>query len=68
MPSAAGHLTFFPAGPPPQNVSTINFSAGQVRANNAILVLSDDGQLGVLPFVVGDGQVHLIVDVNGYFD
>lgn len=50
--------------------STINFSAGQTRANNAILPLASDGSGGLAAsaFVLGGGSVHLIVDVGGYFE
>jgi hypothetical protein len=50
------------------NTSVINFGAGQVRSNNAILKLAADGSGGiaVLPGMSG-GTVHLIVDVTGYF-
>jgi ABC-type cobalamin transport system ATPase subunit len=52
---------------PPTRV--INFSAGQTRANNAILTVATDGS-GTVTFLAslaGGGTVHLIVDVNGYF-
>ena len=65
-PTAQGHLTFNPAGTPPPLVSTINYRAGQTRANNAILLLGAAGD-----FVVSCGQasgtVDFILDVNGYF-
>jgi endonuclease I len=66
-PTAGGHLSIFPGGQTPSQTSSINFSASQIRANNAILPLSAGGVLAVLP-VLGFGQVHLILDVNGYFD
>jgi hypothetical protein len=65
QPTAPGHLILFPGGTPP-GVSTINFRAGQTRANNAIVPLSASGTLSV-----ADGQTtgttHFILDVNGYF-
>jgi len=50
-------------------VSTINFSAGQTRANNAIATLAADGSGYLIAFAVvaGGGSVDLILDVNGYF-
>jgi hypothetical protein len=66
-PTTNGHLTFYSGGPAPPQTSTINFGPGQTRANNAILPLSPDGELTVLP-LLGAGQVHLIIDVSGYFD
>ena len=63
--SAAGFLRFYPDDEPAPAASTINFASGAVRANNAILPLSAAGG-----FVVQNGApagVHLVVDVNGYF-
>jgi hypothetical protein len=46
----------------------MNWNAGQTRANNAVLALSFDGrgQLTTLA-EMPSGQVHVIFDVNGYF-
>lgn len=43
--------------------------AGQVRANNAVARLATDGSgtLGILASQ-GSGRVHVILDVNGYFE
>jgi hypothetical protein len=65
QPTAPGHLTLFPGGTPP-DVSTINFRAGQTRANNAIAPLSATGTLSVLDGQ-SSGTTHFILDVNGYF-
>jgi hypothetical protein len=67
LATSVGNLKFFPgdlAAPP---TSTINFAAGIIRANDAILSIAGDGALAVLPFVAGGGQVHLVLDVSGYF-
>jgi len=63
--TAAGHLTFYPGDASPSLTSTINFPAGVVRANNAILPLSAAGELGVSNGAAG--AVDLVIDVNGYF-
>ena len=65
-PSSPGHLTFYPSdsGLPP--TSTINYSAGQVRANNAIVMLGSDGGF-VVYCEQYSGKVDLVVDVAGYF-
>lgn len=65
-----GHLTFYPAGQQRPDVSTINFTGPQARANNAIVVLSSQTKaFAVSPsFVDPFGFVHLVVDVNGYFE
>jgi len=66
QPTAPGHLRFYAGGDPVPSVSTINYSIGQTRANNAVLSLGPNGD-----FVVRCGQsaggVQLIVDVVGYF-
>ena len=65
-PSAGGHLTLFPAGEPEPATSSISFGSGQTRANNAVLKLSGAGAVDVRAATAG--AVHLIVDVNGYFE
>jgi hypothetical protein len=66
--TGAGNLTLFPGDLAPTTTNTISFAASLTRANNAILKLSGNGVLGVQTFVAGAGQVHLVVDVGGYFD
>jgi len=70
QPSGGGHLTLYPANLPLPGTSTLNYGAGQTRANNAIVPLASDGSGGLraVAVVVGAGSVHLIVDVNGYFE
>jgi hypothetical protein len=68
-PTGAGHVVLFPGGLPVPSTSTINFTAGQVRANNAILPLGGViGSMGAWATVADGGQVHLIFDVSGYFE
>jgi 5-hydroxyisourate hydrolase-like protein (transthyretin family) len=64
--SASGHLRLFPADRARPTVSTVNYGAGQTRANNAIIALSPSGGMTIY---VGQpsGTVHVIVDVTGYF-
>ncbi len=65
--TAQGNLVVYPAGIPVPSTSNANFSAGQVRANNAHLALAG-GQVDARALVVGGGTVHLILDVNGYYE
>jgi hypothetical protein len=60
--TAAGFLTAYPTGTNPAT-STLNFNAGQVRANNFQLGLSGNGQLTI----AATTSVDAIVDLVGYF-
>jgi uncharacterized protein (DUF1800 family) len=64
--TSAGHLTVYPGGPVPQT-STINYRAGQTRANNTIVSLGPGALLGVYSGQA-TGTVHFVLDLNGYFD
>jgi hypothetical protein len=66
-PTTGGHLRLYPAGTALPNVSTINYSAGQTRANNAILSLNTSGEFTVR-CAQPSGTTHFILDVTGYFE
>ena len=65
---AAGHLTLFRGDAPSSTVgSNVYFTRGLTRANNAIVLLATDGS-GTINVKNGSaGAVHLVLDVNGYF-
>ena len=65
--TAPGYLTIYPADETQPLTSNINFKVGPSRANNAILDLSSDGTGSVNVFNGSGGTVHVILDVNGYF-
>jgi Carboxypeptidase regulatory-like domain len=65
--TGSGHLTIYPADKTQPLVSNINFNAGQTRANNAVLGLSSDGTGRVNVANGSGGTVHIVIDVNGYF-
>jgi hypothetical protein len=65
-PTADGLLILAPAGPPFPGTSTINFRSGVTRANSSLMALGEGGALKVLA-AMPSGQVHFILDVNGYF-
>ena len=65
-PDAAGHLTLYPAGVPVPLASTINYRAGQTRANNAIIPLGAGNAIAVFSGQPA-GSTHLIIDVVGFF-
>jgi hypothetical protein len=67
-PTAPGNLRLFPADVTVPLVSSINFSAGQTRANNAIVPASADGSVAIKVRNDSVGTVQLVLDVNGYFE
>jgi Tol biopolymer transport system component len=69
-PAGQGNLALYPSDAAPSGTSSINFRPGVNRANNAIVRLSLDGSgtLAILPFVAGDGTVHVILDAAGWFE
>ena len=67
QPTAQGNVRVYPAGTLFPLVSTVNYGAGQTRANNAIASLSAFGEVAVR-CSQASGTVHVIVDVNGYFE
>jgi parallel beta-helix repeat protein len=64
---AAGMLVLFAGNDPIPGTSTISFSSGRTRANNALLRLATDGTGSFSVQNGAAGPVPLIVDVNGYF-
>jgi hypothetical protein len=63
--TAAGDLAVFAAGVS-AGLPLIEYRAGQTRANNAVVHLSESGALSVSCGQPA-GTVHVIVDVTGYF-
>jgi hypothetical protein len=66
--TAAGNIRLFPAGQAVPTVSSINYVAGQTRANNAVVSLDASGQLAAFVGQTAGTTVHLIIDVSGYFE
>jgi hypothetical protein len=67
VPAASGYLLVFAGDQPAPGTSTVNFSAGQVRANNAIVGLASNGAGTIAVQNAGPGRVDVLVDVNGYW-
>lgn len=66
--TSSGDLRIYPAGGALPTSSTINWSTGQTRANNAIFELGNpSGALSVW-CVMFAGSTHAILDVVGYFE
>lgn len=65
-PTAGSWLTLWPSGQTRPNISTINFEASDASlANGAIVGLSTNAQ--DLSVYNDFGNVHVILDVTGYF-
>jgi hypothetical protein len=66
-PGAGGNLRFFPGDGTAPDASALNFDAGRTRGNNAVVMLasSGSGALGVRNSCTAN--VHVVIDVNGYF-
>ncbi|HEY6066448.1 MAG TPA: hypothetical protein VIY96_09845, partial [Thermoanaerobaculia bacterium] len=65
-PTALGFLTLFPQGSPIPLASTVNYRAGQIRGNNAIVPVGTGGGISVFSGQ-GSGTTDVIIDVNGFF-
>ena len=65
--TASGNLLLYRGATDPTPTSTVNFAAGVNRANNAIVEIGQGGINARASLAGGSGQVHVIVDVNGYF-
>ena len=65
-----GDLRLYPAGGGIPGSSTINFAAGRVRANNAVIPLGTGGSIAVrCDMPPGSaGRTDLVLDVTGYFE
>jgi hypothetical protein len=66
QPTGPGNVRLFPAGGAVPTASTINYAAGENRANNALVGLSVAGE--VTARCQPSGSTHVILDVNGYFE
>ena len=67
QPTAAGNLRLYAAGTTAPSASSLNYSAGQTRANNAVIGLGASGQIAIR-CTQASGTVHAILDVTGYFE
>lgn len=66
-PPAGGSLTFFPGDAGPTVSTILSFRPGVTRANNAVLMLAGSGTETVGVANTASAAVHLVIDVNGYF-
>jgi uncharacterized protein (DUF1800 family) len=64
--TSAGNVSLLPLGIPAPT-SIVNFSRLQTRANNAVIPLGPTGAVEMRAATHVAGEVHVIVDVFGYF-
>jgi hypothetical protein len=64
--TAAGSIRLAPGGAPPTGTASVNFRAGQTRANNVTIGLGASGD--VLADGLPSGTAHVILDVVGWFE
>jgi hypothetical protein len=64
--AAGGYVTLSPTADATPTTSTLNFPAGDVRANGAIVPLASDGTLSGV-YAGGSGSIDLLIDVTGYY-
>jgi hypothetical protein len=65
--TGAGNLRVYPGGTPVAPASTLNYAAGQTRANSATVSLGPAGDVSVY-CGQATGTTGFILDVNGYFE
>ena len=63
---SSGELVVFPADATRPDTSTLSFTTGRTRANNAIVFFASTGEAFSI-FDDSTGTVDLVLDVNGYF-
>jgi hypothetical protein len=63
-PAGAGWAAAFPSGTPMPNASNLNFAAGIVRANLAVVKVGDGGRISLH---VAETSADMIVDIMGSF-
>jgi hypothetical protein len=68
QPGETGFLSFFAGNAAVPATSTLNYSAGEIRANNAVIALATSGTGALALFNAAPTQpVHVLIDVSGYF-
>lgn len=70
-PTGNGRIILYPGGTAVPATSVLNFAAGVNRSNNAHVVLAPSGAgtiEALAVFGAGAGQIHLTVDVSGYYE
>ncbi len=66
--TSAGYVSLGPVSTSNPSSSTLNFPAGDNRANNVTLALASDGSLAAVFKGAAGAHANLILDVTGYFE
>jgi hypothetical protein len=67
-PSALGYVFLGPVPTDKPSSSTINFPAGDIRANNVVVPVNPNGTVSAVYVTTKSGaSVNLVLDVTGYF-
>lgn len=61
--TGGGFITVWPAGQPMPTASVVNFAAGDIRSNGAIVQIGDGGMIDLFASV----DAEIVVDLNGAF-
>jgi hypothetical protein len=65
-PSGKGNLRFYPGAVTATPSGLLRFERNATRTESFLLPLGTNGKLTILPFVSGQGTVHVAVEVIGY--
>jgi hypothetical protein len=65
--TAAGEVVLYADGTALPSTSNVRFRPGVTRANSAIVAVSADGRAAIRIANATTGTLHVVVDVNGYF-
>lgn len=63
-PTAATHITVWPAGQPRPMASNLNLPPGDTRPNLVVVKVGTEGKIALFN---NSGNTHLIADVVGYY-
>jgi hypothetical protein len=66
-PTASGYVALTPTATNNPSTSTINFPAGDVRANNLTAALGPGGRLSAVYRATSGATANLVFDVTGYY-
>ncbi len=66
-PTGQGYVTLGPTATDSPASSTINFPAGDIRANNVIVPVDSNGGLSAVYMAADNATVDIVLDISGYF-